>query len=426
MGLPEDFLHYLWKFRLFRQQGLGTITGEPLEILDTGMHNLHAGPDFEGARIRIGDTVWAGNIEIHIRSSDWNKHRHQHDRAYDNVILHVVAIHDMDITRTDGTYIPVLSLQGLIPIRLSQNYRDLAESMDWIPCSRQIGKVDPLYIRNWLQRVGIERLEEKAENIYRVLDEYKGSWDDAFYVCLARNFGFRTNAMPFEMLARSLSRQLLDRYKNKSLYIEALVFGQAGFLDQEYSDAYPELLRREYLFLRKKHSLVPLDNYLWKYMRLRPANFPNRRLAQFAALLINSAHLFSRILEGKDVYQIRQMFMYLPVNAYWQDHSRFDASCAVSSAALGKQTADNILVNTVSPFLMAYGRMNGLSRYISASLNLLGILPPETNAIINCFKEAGLKPDSAFFSQSLMQLKKNYCDHKKCLSCGVGMKLLNI
>lgn len=426
MVIPEDFLHYLWKFRLFKQQGLNTVRGEALEILETGVHNLHAGPDFEGAKLRIGGTLWAGNVEIHIRSSDWQKHRHQHDRAYDNVILHVVALHDADVLRLDGTCIPVLSLQGLIPIRLIEQYRNLAESMDWTPCIKQISKIDPLYIRAWLQRVGIERLQEKAENINLTLLEFRGSWDDAFYVCLARNFGFKTNAVPFEMLARSLPRQLIDRYKDKPLFIEALIFGQAGLLDKKYKDSYPRLLRREYLFLGKKHNLKPLDNYLWKYLRLRPANFPTRRLAQFAALLVNTRHLFSQILAENQIERIRDLFMELPVNVYWSNHFRFDTPVADCSAALGKQFIDNVLMNTVAAFLMAYGRFNRFPGYASASLNLLEILPPETNAIVNRFKEAGLKPDSAFFSQSLVQLKKNYCDHKKCLSCGVGMKLLNI
>ncbi|MHB1179988.1 MAG: DUF2851 family protein, partial [Daejeonella sp.] len=284
--------------------------------------------------------------------------------------------------------------------------------------------LDPFFIRTWLHRVEIERLEEKAELIEEVLSEFKGSWDDAFYVFLARNFGFKTNAMPFEMLARSLPQPLLARYKNKPLQIESLIFGQAGFLLSKHKDKYPELLRKEYLFLQKKHSLQPMYNYLWKYMRMRPVNFPTIRLAQFAALIIRSNHLFSKILGETDIKRIIGMFDNLPVNDYWQKHYRFDTEAHCSSPGFGRQSVDNILINTVSIFLMAYGRMTGSEEYISRSLSLIENLPGETNAIVNRFKKIGVKAESAFFSQSLIQLKKAYCDQKKCLSCGIGMKLL--
>lgn len=425
MSVPEDFLHYLWKFRLFSQHGLKTAAGDPVEIISVGLHNKHAGPDFESATIRIGSTLWAGNVEIHLRSSDWEKHQHQFDQAYDSVILHVVALHDRDIFRTDGTKIPVLALDALIPQKISDNYLRLQESLDWIPCGNQISDIDPFHIRTWLYRMEIERLEEKSELINGMLNELKGSWDDAFYIFLARNFGFKTNAMPFEMLARSLPQPLLARYKNRPLQIESLIFGQAGFLLSKHSDEYPEVLRKEYIFLQKKHSLQPMDNYLWKYMRMRPVNFPTIRLAQFAALIIRSNHLFSRILIEKDVKRIIGMFDNLPVNQYWQKHYRFDTEAACSYPGFGKQSIDNVLINTVSIFLMAYGRATGSAEHISRSISLLENLPRETNAIVNRFKETGLNVENAFQSQSLIQLKKAYCDRKKCLSCGIGMKLLN-
>ncbi|MEJ7779146.1 MAG: DUF2851 family protein [Daejeonella sp.] len=425
MSVPEDFLHYLWKFRLFKQQGLATVDGEPVEIISVGLHNKHAGPDFESATIRIGSTLWAGNVEIHLRSSDWEKHQHQIDQTYDSVILHVVARHDQDIFRMDGTKIPVIALEGLIPKKISDNYLRLQECMDWIPCGNQVSSLDPFHIRYWLYRVEIERIEEKAELINLALKEFKGSWDDAFYVSLARNFGFKTNAIPFEMLARSLPQSLLARYKNRPLQVESLIFGQAGFLFSRHKDEYPEMLRREYLFLKKKHSLQPMDNYVWKYMRMRPVNFPTIRLAQFAALIIRSNHLFSRILAEKDIRKIIALFDNLPVSKYWHNHYRFDTETSFYSPRLGKQSVDNILINTVSVFMMAYGRMTGSQEHIGRSLNLLEYLPGETNAVTSRFKETGLTAESAFFSQSMIQLKKAYCDQKKCLSCGIGMKILN-
>lgn len=402
------------------------MAGEPIEIVHVGLHNTHAGPDFHSSHIRIGDTLWAGNVEIHLRSSDWERHNHHTDKSYDNVILHVVGKHDLEIYRTDSTKIPVLSLDKLIPRKISEAYLSLVECMDWIPCGRQISRLDSFFIRSWLYRVEIERLEQKSESISDLLLECRGGWDEAFYICLASNFGFKVNSMPFEMLARSLPQQLLARYKNRPLQIESLLFGQAGFLDQKPKDEYPRSLRREYEFLRKKHSLKPLDSYIWKYMRMRPMNFPTIRLAQFAALVIKSNHLFSGILAEAEVEGIIKKFHALPVNSYWTNHYRFDVQSGRSSSNMGMQSINNILINTVSAFLMAYGRKTGSVEHINRSINLLENLPPETNSLTKRFKEINIKPDSAFFSQSLIQLKKDYCDEKKCLYCGIGMKLLNI
>jgi hypothetical protein len=426
MSIPEDFLHYLWKFRLFTQQGLHTCAGQPIEIVKVGLHNTHSGPDFQNSLIRIGETLWAGSVEIHLRSSDWERHKHQVDRSYDNVILHVVGFHDKEILRSDGTDIPVLSLDRLIPDKITNAYLNIIECMDWIPCGRQISNVDNFVIKNWLYRVEVERLEQKAEIIAKLLLDCKGGWDEAFYICLASNFGFKINSTPFEMLARSLPQQLLARYKDRPLQIESLIFGQAGFLGQTYADEYPTLLRSEYQFLKKKHSLKPIDHFVWKYMRMRPVNFPTIRLAQFAALVISSNHLFSKILTATAVESIINMFHNLPINRYWHDHYRFDTPAKRPSSGLGAQSINNLLINTVAVFLMAYGKETGSAGLVDRSITLLESLPPETNALIERFKEINIKPENAFFSQSLIQLKKAYCDEKKCLSCGIGMKLLNI
>ncbi|WP_411275655.1 DUF2851 family protein [Daejeonella sp.] len=425
MAIPEDFLHYLWKFRLFDQKSLHTISGESIQILNVGVHNSHAGPDFQSSLIKIGNTLWAGNVEIHLRSSDWERHKHQTDESYDNVILHVVGKHDQEIFRTDGSNIAVLSLDKLIPRKITDAYLHLLECMDWIPCCRQISKIDSFYIRSWLYRVEIERLEQKSESITGLLVEFKGGWDEAFYIYLASNFGFKINAIPFEMLARSLPQTLLGKYKNRPLQIESLIFGQAGFLNQKYSDDYPQLLTKEYNFLKKKHSLQSVDKYIWKYLRMRPGNFPSCRLAQFSALVIRSNHLFSKILAGKDIKSIVDMFHDLPVNSYWNDHYRFDKSTFRATPRLGEHSINNILINTVSVFLMAYGRKTGSAEHIHRSISLLEMLPPETNTLTKRFKEINIIPENAFFSQSLIQLKKAYCDEKKCLSCGIGTKLLN-
>jgi len=421
----EDLLHYIWKYRLYRIPDLKSSSGERLEVISPGQHNHHAGPDFSNAKIRIGDTLWAGNVEIHIRSSDWHRHQHQVDKAYDNVILHVVAYHDQSIFRTDGTEITVLEIDKQIPQAISKNYEELMAGLNWIPCEKKIMLVDQNYINTCLTRVLMERLEEKSKLIEKLLVEVKGSWDDAFYITLARNFGFKINALPFEMLARSIPQSLLARYKDRPLQIEALIFGQAGFLDQKVKDIYPQLLKKEYCFLQKKHNLIPLDKYIWKYMRLRPHNFPSIRLAQFAALIIRSNHLFSEIIHERDIKFIAGMFNKLKINEYWNTHYRFDQDSAFSELTLGKEAINNILINTVAVFLFTFGLKTGSENHQERALILLESLKPERNAIIQRFQEIGVISVNASISQALIQLKKSYCDQKKCLSCNIGVKFMN-
>lgn len=250
--------------------------------------------------------------------------------------------------------------------------------------------------------------------------------DDAFYVVLARNFGFKVNALPFEMLARSLPQQILARHKNNALQIEALVFGQAGFLSTEVSDEYPLRLQKEYLFLKKKYDLEPIDRFLWKFLRMRPQNFPTLRLAQFCALIVKSSHLFSKILEIQSVEEVRKFFRDTPVNPYWHTHYRFDIPANVNSAQTGDQSIDNILINTVSLFLFAYGKNMNTPKTVNLALELLEVLPAEENNITSKFKTTGVKISEAFTSQAVLQLKKSYCDKKKCLHCGIGNRLLNV
>ncbi|HEY0897748.1 MAG TPA: DUF2851 family protein [Sphingobacteriaceae bacterium] len=426
MPFPEDFLHYLWKFRLFNQSALLTAGGEELQILTVGRHNQHAGPDFENAQIRIGETLWAGSVEIHINSSDWQKHHHDQDAAYENVILHVVYQHDQDQFRKDGTQIPVLELKGLIPEGLSSRYQELMLNMNWIACQDRIGTVDPFHTANWLSRVLVERLEEKSIAVQSLLDEFKGSWDDAFYVILARNFGFKLNAVPFEMLARSLPRQILDRQKSNALQIEALIFGQAGFLHDTFVEQYPNQLRSEYMFLKNKYFLEPLDRYLWKFLRSRPQNFPTVRLAQFAALITRSSHLFSKVMETDEPAKLMEQFMHLPLHPYWKDHYRFGVTSRPYPHQMGAISIQNILINTVALFLFMYGKNMGRNLFVNKAVQLLESLPLESNQVIERFKETGIEMKGAFSSQALLQLKKAYCDEKQCLNCGIGIKLLSL
>jgi len=425
MSFAEDFLHYLWKFRLFEQLDLRTLSGEALEIINIGFYNKNSGPDFEQAKIRVGETIWAGNVEMHLHSSDWDKHKHAGDKAYNNVILHVVHVYDKAVFRNDGTEIQTLDLNKLIPPEIEFRYRELMQNMNWIPCEKRIAGVDDFHIKSWLARVLIERLEEKSKIVNDVLAKYKGSWDDAFYVMLARNFGFKTNALPFELLAGSLPQQILARHKNNNLQIEALIFGQAGFLNGKMDDKYAQTIQQEYFYLSKKYNLKPLDRFIWKFLRLRPQNFPTIRLAQFAALIIKSNHLFSKVIEIKDVKEIKDMFTDLPVDNYWKTHFRFDKETNLISAQIGEEAVNNILLNTISLFLYSYGKQMGKEYYINRALGLLENLPAEINQVIRRFTDLGIKSYKADSSQALLQLKKYYCDQKKCLNCGIGIKLIN-
>jgi hypothetical protein len=425
MPITEDLLYYLWKFRLFDLKNLKTHSGDFIEIVNPGFRNTNAGPDFSEAKIRIGDTLWAGNVELHLNSSDWEKHGHTTDEAYDNVILHVVYANDTPIFRTDGTPIQTLELKGKIPAQIEYKYRDLMQNLYWIPCENRLKQVDDFLIKNWLSRILIERLEQKSREVLNLVNELKGSWDDAFYIAIARNFGFKTNANPFEMLARSLPQLILAKHKNNPAHIEALLFGQSGFLGGVTEDEYHQQLKAEYSYLQKKYNLVPLSAHLWKFLRLRPNNFPTVRLAQFAGLAVNSNHLFSKIIEIREKKELARLFDSLPVNPYWETHFRFGKAAERTPKQLGTESINNILLNTVAIFIFSYGKYTGKGSLTKRAVELIESLPGETNSIVNRYKSIGLKSNSADVSQALLQLKKYYCDTKKCLSCGIGVKLLN-
>jgi len=427
MLFPEDFLHYVWKFRLFDHINLRTNDGEELEILSAGLHNSDSGPDFHNARVRIGETVWAGNVEVHLSSSDWQKHGHATDNAYDNVILHVVYRDDEPLVLTNGRYVPTLELRNRIPADLYNRYHTLIfGNQIIIPCEANIGSVDHITLYNWLTRVLVERLEKRSATVITALNKNRGDWEETFYQFLAANFGFKTNALPFELLAKSLPQNILAKHKNNPLQIEALLFGQAGFLKDDIVDEYPRKLKNEYEFLQKKYQLMPVENHLWKFMRMRPPNFPTIRLAQFAALVVQSNHLFSKLLEIKDVKGLRNLFTEIKVNPYWENRYRFDAESTPLSKNLGQASIDVLLLNTLALFLFSYGKHNQIQHYINRSLKLLEYLPNENNKIVEDFANLGVKIKTAFESQALLELKNNYCNYKKCLHCGVGNKILKL
>lgn len=424
MNFPEDFLHYVWQFKSYSFNDLRTADGEDLKVIHQGFLNKNAGPDFNNAKIQIGETIWAGNVEIHLKSSDWLKHNHQIDASYENVVLHVVYEHDTEICRIDGSILPVLELRNRISPDLIQKYENLFLTLIDFPCAAQVHSVDKIIIDSFLSRTLIERFEQKTILVIDTLNELNGNWDETFYRFLGRNFGFKVNAVPFELFAKTVPQQIYGKHKNNPHQIEALVFGAAGFLNDKFDEEYPSALKREFQFLQKKYRIKPLEVSIWKFMRMRPPNFPTRRLAQFAALIVKSNHLFSKIMEIKNNTELRNLFENLPINEYWNTHYHFKKTAEHLNTQIGKSSIDNLLLNTIALFLFAYGKHTGTQFYINRAIKLLESLPAEENAVTDKFTEVGVKIENAFASQGILQLKKQYCDEKKCLSCGIGIKIL--
>lgn len=387
--------------------------------------NRNAGPDFSKATLSIAGTVWVGNVEVHVRSSDWNIHQHQLDDVYQSVVLHVVYDHDLEIYRRDGTLMPVFLIKEYFSAVLHERYQALMELRRAFPCEKQLHLVAPIVYESTLSRMIAERFEDKSSEILSRLTLLKGNWDETFYFFIARSFGFNVNSLPFEMLAISLPQQIFAKHKNSQFQIEALVFGQAGLLNTDLEDTYPKALYVEYEFLRKKYRLQPIGGANWKFLRMRPQNFPTVRLAQFSALISNSSHLFSKILELEKLEEITSLFKALPVNAYWQRHYHFQKETTQVNLQLGAGSIANIIINTICQLLFSYGKYTGNPDLIDRAFHFLSSLPPERNTIINQYVSSGMKPDNAMMSQAMLQLNKYYCNQKKCLNCGIGIKILN-
>ncbi len=421
--MTEEFLHHIWKFRLFNQLELTSTSNEPVEIIKVGEHNFDAGPDFFNAKIKVGTTVWAGNVEVHTNASDWKRHNHQNDKAYDNIILHVVYSADKPLYRVSGELIPTIEIKERIEKKLYQNYLNFKSNSDWIPCEKQISLAPRLIINSTIDRLLLERLERKSKVITDSLALNNNNWEETFYQLLARNFGFKTNAEPFELVAKSLPSIILGKHKSSLLQIEALLFGQAGFLDEHYKDKYVLQLQNEYTFLKQKFKLNSIDKHLWKFLRMRPHNFPTIRLAQFANLIYHSSHLFSKIINTEKYNDLKKL-MEIEVSDYWQTHFNFDKSSNKRLKHLGTDAFNNIIINTVVPFLFVYGKQKDDEKYIERSLKFLEQTEGETNSIIKKWNSLNIPVQSAYSTQALLQLKNEYCSQKKCLNCSIGNYLL--
>ncbi len=420
--MKEEFLHFIWKHKLYHDGSLLTNDGELLKIIHPGRHNTHAGPDFFDARIQIGNTLWAGNIEIHVKASDWDKHGHQNDPAYRNTILHVVALSDSQVSNDIGSKLPALVIRW--PQWLENNYEMLLKSHDWIGCASCLYQVDPFKIKFFLNGVVIERLKKKIEAISTVLDATKDDWGETFYCMLARSFGLRENSLPFEMVARSLPLAILARHHDSLFQIEALLFGQAGLLGEElFGDDYYLELRKEYRYLALKYGLKPIAGHLWKFMRMRPGNFPTIRMAQFAALIFRSQGLFSAVIEAANLSELKQLFT-LSASGYWDNHYRFNIPSINRKKVFGDQIFSLIIINVVVPFYFMFGESQNKLILKDRALEILEQMPSENNSLINRWAAAGIIAANALESQALLQLQHNYCEQKKCLDCTIGHKII--
>lgn len=422
--MNEKLLHFIWQFRLFNNNTLTTTTGETVEIIKTGTLNTDAGPDFINAKIRIGKTLWAGNIEIHINGGDWYTHKHQQDAAYNNVVLHVIyESSPRAATNANGEPIPTIELKGRINSNTLTRYNELSKKRAWIPCAGYIKEAEEFTIKNFEERLLVERLENKVEYINELLVSSGNDWENVMFQLLARYFGASVNKEPFFHLAKSLPVKVWAKHQDDILQLEALLFGQAGFLEDKYDDEYPNQLRKEYLYLKRLHGLQPLQKHQWKFLRLRPSNFPTLRIAQLAALLGKNAKLFSHVLNARNTKAIHNL-LNVEVSPYWQNHYQFDKPSKKVNHHLGADMKNILLINAVAPALFAYGKYKDTEDPCDRALELLQQCSAESNSIITGWRKLGIQATSAYETQALLQLKTTYCDKFRCLECGVGIKIL--
>ncbi len=417
----ERLLHYVWKYKLYTATPLITTEGRPVQVIDPGMQNTDAGPDFFNAKIKIDGTLWVGSVEIHDKSSDWLLHHHDTDKAYDCVILHIIGFNDFQPVRTNGNPIPQMLLT--VP-------ENILRSIDWLlyreaalPCLDHITGIAPLHIACWMEALLSERLERKTHDIFLLLDAYQTDWNEVFYITLTRNFGFGVNNDAFERLAKSLPLRCIQKQRSSHSQIEAMLFGQAGMLEEENDDHYYRLLQREYDFLRHKFSLSPMEDFVFKNLRTRPVNFPYLKVAQLAALWVQYDTLFSAILEARSTGEIKKYFR-IPPSGYWETHYHFRYASPRKEKTIGENALNILLINTVVPMLFAYGLHNKRPEYCERATRLLESIPPEKNTIVTTFYNAGITVRHAGDSQALIQLKREYCEKKKCLYCRIGFRML--
>lgn len=417
----EQLLHYVWKHKIFPLKELKTTTGQQVEVIDTGLANTDAGPDFFNAKLKLDGVLWIGNIEIHERSSDWFKHGHHADAGYNSVILHIASEIDTEISRSNGERIPQIQL--ICPEAVRTNYKELLETDSYPPCYRIIPSLPPFTAHSWMTALQMERFEQKATLLNERLKRCQGNWEDAFFITLARNFGFGLNGDAFETWAHRLPFRAVDKHRSDLFQIEAIFFGQAGILEDSDGDGYYLRLKKEYTYLQHKFGLIPMDASLWRFLRLRPANFPHIRIAQLACLYHRAYGLLSRIMETETLQGVRDILKG-GTSEYWLTHYTFGGSSPSRPKTLSNTSLDLLIINTVVTFLYAYGLHKGNRVLCARAGSFLEELKAENNYITRMWEQCGMKASNAADSQALIQLKKEYCDKKKCLYCRIGYEYL--
>ena len=420
--MKEDFLHYLWRFKKFETLNLETAQKEQITIIKTGDYLELAGPDFFNAQIIIGSQKWAGNVEIHLKSSDWYLHNHEKDPAYENVILHVVWENDTAIFRENNTEIPVLVLKDYVSKEVLENYNALVTPKTWISCETQMKFIDDFILKNWQERLFFERLERKSKFVYELLELTNQDWEAVLFLLLAKNFGLNTNGHSFLQMAKSIPFSIIRKESFEFENLESLLFGNAGLLDDEKEDVYFKDLKFRYFYLLHKYQLEKPYTSPVQFFKHRPDNFPTIRLSQLAGLYHKYQNLFSKIIAFKSAKNVYEL-LGISVSSYWQNHYQFDKESAKKSKTLSKSFLDLVIVNTIIPVQFAYS--NKMGEAISEDLiELMKEVDPEKNAIIEKFNSFGIKSENAFETQTLLELKNEYCNQKACLKCALGMELL--
>lgn len=427
----EQLLHYCWKHKLWPIHPLETTDGRPVEVIDPGLHNHHAGPDFFNAKVKIGTTMWVGNVEIHDRSSHWYQHGHDHDANYDNVILHVVSVADRDVQTSRGDYVPQLCLT--VPRSVLDNYKQLMQTDSYPPCYRIIPNLAPLTIHAWMAALQTERLEQKTIAIKQHANQAEGSWEAAYFTTLARNYGFGINGDAFEEWARHIPLSAVGKHRDDLFQIEAIFMGQAGLLELQavpehyqkdaLNEGYFAKLRNEYQYLAHKFNLQPMDYHRWRFLRLRPQNFPHIRISQLANLYHQHRAGLSQLIECRDMAGLADCLK-TQVTPYWETHYTFGSESVRNVKHMSPFSINLLIINTCVPLLFAYGRHTSREELCDRAFDFLEQLKAENNHIIRMWQECGLQIRSAGDSQALIQLKKEYCDKKDCLRCRIGYEYL--
>jgi hypothetical protein len=426
--MKEEFLHYLWKYNLYDHDSLTDDEKCKIVVLNPGEYNRDSGPDFFNARILISGTEWAGNVEIHSRSSHFNSHGHNRDHAFDNVILHVVTENDKKVYNSQGEELLTVEIR-YDPV-LYETYSELINNSCVIACQKEIQKLDNFYIRHWLNALLIERLQMKSDAIMEIFTATGNDWDETFYRIITRYFGFRVNTEPFEMLASALPFRIIRKHSDNRFQIEALLFGTSGMLEEglfkeALSDQYYKDLIKEYRILSAKYRIHPVHGWLWKFSRLRPVNFPTIRISQLAAMLSVTGGLFSRILDAVDIKELKDLFE-SKASSYWDDHYVFGKKSTSIPKRTGLQAADIFLINAAIPMIFNYGRFHDRNEVCERTLAFLEEIDPEKNSVISDWESAGIRMESAFYTQALLQLTDEYCRKRRCLECRIGCKLISM